>query len=86
MANIHSAKWRNKFYHGTKCHKIGTPSVWILTGAWNKCTIDKYMIYTSEIAPDVFRISVFVPEINLQFNHFTVISGLRIYPTVGMQA
>src|SRR5215470_17510103 len=26
----------------------------------------------TEIAPDLFRISVFVPEINLQFNHFVV--------------
>ena len=27
---------------------------------------------TFEIAPDVYRISVFVPEINLQFNHFLI--------------
>jgi flavorubredoxin len=26
----------------------------------------------SEIAPDVYRFSIFVPEINLQFNHFLV--------------
>jgi flavorubredoxin len=26
----------------------------------------------SEIAPDIYRISGFVPEINLQFNHFLV--------------
>ena len=26
----------------------------------------------TEIAPDLYRISVFVPEINLQFNHFLV--------------
>src|SRR5947209_17575921 len=25
-----------------------------------------------EVAPDVYRVSVFVPEINLQFNHFLV--------------
>ena len=25
-----------------------------------------------EIAPDLFRIAIFVPEINLQFNHFLV--------------
>jgi len=25
-----------------------------------------------EIAPDVYRISVFVPDINLAFNHFLV--------------
>jgi flavorubredoxin len=30
------------------------------------------MINVSEIAPDVYRISVFVPEINLQFNHFLI--------------
>jgi flavorubredoxin len=30
------------------------------------------MINTFEIAPDVYRISVFVPEINLQFNHFLI--------------
>lgn len=30
------------------------------------------MVHTSEIAPDVYRISVFVPEINLQFNHFLI--------------
>jgi flavorubredoxin len=30
------------------------------------------MAQTHEIAPDVFRISVYVPEIDLQFNHFLV--------------
>ena len=25
---------------------------------------------TTEIAPDVFRLSLYVPELNLQFNHF----------------
>ena len=30
------------------------------------------MITTSEIAPDVYRISAYVPEINLQFNHFLI--------------
>ena len=30
------------------------------------------MPHVSEIAPDVYRISVFYPEINLQFNHFLV--------------
>ena len=30
------------------------------------------MVNTSEIAADVYRISVFVPEINLQFNHFLI--------------
>ncbi len=27
---------------------------------------------TTEIAPDVFRLSLYVPELNLQFNHFLV--------------
>jgi flavorubredoxin len=26
----------------------------------------------TEVAPDIYRVSVFVPEINLQFNHFVV--------------
>src|SRR5436305_11624683 len=30
------------------------------------------MVSTTEIAPDVYRISVFVPEINLEFSHFLV--------------
>ncbi len=30
------------------------------------------MASTTEIAPDVFRISVFVPEFNLEFSHFLV--------------
>lgn len=30
------------------------------------------MIKTSEIATDVFRFSVYVPEFNLQFNHFLI--------------
>ncbi|HWR54046.1 MAG TPA: hypothetical protein VN428_23250, partial [Bryobacteraceae bacterium] len=30
------------------------------------------MATVTEIAPDVFRISVFVPEINLEFSHFLV--------------
>ncbi len=30
------------------------------------------MYKLDEIAPDLFRVSVFVPEINLQFNHFLV--------------
>ena len=30
------------------------------------------MAGTTEIASDVFRISVFVPEINLEFSHFLV--------------
>jgi flavorubredoxin len=31
-----------------------------------------HMPHVSEVAPDVYRVSVFVPEINLQFNHFLV--------------
>ena len=30
------------------------------------------MATITEIAPDVFRISIYVPEANLQFNHFIV--------------
>ena len=30
------------------------------------------MSHVTEIAPDVYRISVFVPEINLEFNHFLI--------------
>jgi hypothetical protein len=30
------------------------------------------MYKINEIAPDVYRISVFVPEIHLQFNHFLI--------------
>lgn len=30
------------------------------------------MATTTEIAPDIYRISVFVPEINLEFSHFLV--------------
>ncbi len=31
------------------------------------------MFKVNEIAPDVYRISVFVPEFQLQFNHFLII-------------
>ena len=30
------------------------------------------MVSTTEISEDVYRISVFVPEINLEFSHFLV--------------
>src|SRR6185312_9377936 len=30
------------------------------------------MIHTAEIAPEIYRISIFVPEINLEFSHFLV--------------
>ncbi|MGI0025662.1 MAG: MBL fold metallo-hydrolase, partial [Nitrososphaera sp.] len=30
------------------------------------------MAKANEIAPDVYRISIYVPEFNLQFNHFLI--------------
>jgi len=30
------------------------------------------MVTTTEIAPDVYRLAIFVPEINLEFSHFLV--------------
>src|SRR3954447_27081992 len=30
------------------------------------------VVTTTEIAPEVFRLAVFVPEINLEFSHFLV--------------
>ena len=30
------------------------------------------MVNVSEIAPDVFRLSIYVPDFNLQFNHFLI--------------
>jgi hypothetical protein len=30
------------------------------------------MVVVSEIAPDLFRLSIHVPEFDLQFNHFLV--------------
>lgn len=30
------------------------------------------MASVNEIAPDVYRISIYIPEIDLQFNHFLV--------------
>src|SRR3954451_20205541 len=30
------------------------------------------MVTTTEIAPEVYRLAVFVPEINLEFSHFLV--------------
>lgn len=30
------------------------------------------MPHIAEVAPDVFRVSVYLPEVNLQFNHFVV--------------
>ena len=40
----------------------------------------------TEIAPDVYRISVFVPEINLQFNHFLVKDDEPLLFHTGMNA
>jgi hypothetical protein len=33
---------------------------------------DKAMTQITEIAPDLYRISTFLPEVNLQFNQFLV--------------
>ena len=30
------------------------------------------MVTTTEIAPEIYRLAVFVPEINLEFSHFLV--------------
>lgn len=49
------------------------------------------MAHVAEIAPDLYRISIFYPEVNLQFNHFLVLddepllfhTGLRrMFPEV----
>jgi flavorubredoxin len=44
------------------------------------------MTYISEIAPDVFRISTFVPEGNLQFNQFLVRDEQPLLFHTGMKA
>lgn len=33
------------------------------------------MTTITEIAPDLYRISIYVPEANFQFNHFVVNDG-----------
>ena len=33
------------------------------------------MTQITEIAPDIYRISTFIPEVNLQFNQFLVRDG-----------
>src|SRR3990170_7382378 len=33
---------------------------------------EEFMPTVTEIAPDTYRISIYVPEFNLQFNHFLV--------------
>jgi flavorubredoxin len=43
------------------------------------------MINVSEIAPDVYRISAYVPEINLQFNHFLIIDDEPILYHAGLK-
>ena len=30
------------------------------------------MVTTTEIAPEIYRLALFVPEINLEFSHFLV--------------
>ena len=30
------------------------------------------MVTVNEIAPDVYRISIYIPDLNLQFNHFLI--------------
>jgi flavorubredoxin len=44
------------------------------------------MYKTHEIAPDVYRISVFVPEIQLQFNHFLVKDDEPLLYHAGMRS
>jgi hypothetical protein len=43
----------------------------LFLGSYN-ALLEKAMPKITEIAPDVYRICVFYPEINLQFNHFLV--------------
>ncbi len=43
------------------------------------------MYKINEIAPDVYRISVFVPEIQLQFNHFLVIDDEPLLYHAGLK-
>jgi flavorubredoxin len=43
------------------------------------------MIKVSEIAPDVYRISVFVKEFNLQFNHFLILDDEPMLYHAGMR-
>lgn len=44
------------------------------------------MASTTEVAPDVFRISVFIPEIDLQFNHFLIRDEQPLLYHTGMKA
>src|SRR5215470_3062066 len=41
---------------------------------------------TTEIAPDTYRISIYVPEINLQFNHFLVKDDQPLLFATGLRA
>ncbi|RTE52326.1 MBL fold metallo-hydrolase [Arenibacter aquaticus] len=43
------------------------------------------MINVSEIAPDVYRISIFVKDFNLQFNHFLIIDDEPMLYHAGMK-
>jgi hypothetical protein len=44
------------------------------------------MMNIAEIAPDVYRLSIFVPEINLQFNQFLVKDDEPLLFHTGMRA
>jgi flavorubredoxin len=44
------------------------------------------MTHVTEIAADVYRVSVFVPEINLQFNHFLVRDDQPLLFHTGLRA
>jgi flavorubredoxin len=43
------------------------------------------MVKVSEIAPDIYRISVFVQEMNLQFNHFLIMDDEPMLYHAGMK-
>ena len=43
------------------------------------------MYKVSEIAPDVYRISVYVKEYNLQFNHFLLLDEEPLLYHAGMR-
>lgn len=44
------------------------------------------MIKTHEIAPDLYRISLFVPEYNMQFNHFLILDDEPMLYHTGMRS
>jgi flavorubredoxin len=43
------------------------------------------MVKVSEIAPDVYRISIFVQDFNLSFNHFLIIDDEPMLYHAGMR-